>query len=455
MKTETWMHAVRTAVAGTLVAAAGSAHASGFALLEQSASRLGTAFAGTGAAADDATTIFFNPAGLTRLDEAQIVVIPSFIGIKTEFRNDASLPALGQPLGGEGGDAGDWNFVPSAYASLPLGDRLALGIGFNAPFGLKTEYDADWIGRFQAIKSEIKTININPTLAYRLNDAVSIGIGVNYQRLDAELTNAVNYTAVIAQAVGGDPLVVGANLGLEGRAHIEGDDDGWGFNVGVLFEFGDTRIGLAYRSSIDYKIKGTAEFSPPTATDPTGAFVIAQVSGPNGQLTSGPASVDLEVPDFATLSVRQAIGDRFELLADIAWTGWSSVQELRIVRPSGATLSVTPEHWDDSWRFALGGTYAVTPSLKLRAGVAYDETPVPNATRTPRLPDPDRTWIAIGAHWQASEMLRMDFGYAHLFSDDAPLNENAGNTNASGFLIGHQKSSVDIVSLQVTIAFGG
>lgn len=456
MNSNTWTTAVRTAAVGTLVAASGSAHASGFALLEQSASRLGTAFAGTGVAADDATTIFFNPAGLMRLGEAQVVVVPSFIGINTEFRNRDSLPALGQPLGNEGGDAGDWNFVPSAYASLPIGERLAIGIGVNAPFGLKTEYDENWIGRFQAIKSEIKTININPTIAYRINNAFSIGVGVSYQQLDAELTNAVNYTGVIAQAVGGDPLIVGANLGLEGRARVEGDDDGWGFNIGLLFEPSETTsIGLAYRSSIEYKVRGTAEFSPPTAIDPTGAFIVAQVSGPNGPLASGPASVDLEVPDSATLSVRQRIGDKFELLADVAWTGWSSVQELRIVRPSGATLSVTPEHWVDTWRFAIGGTYTVTPALKLRAGIAYDQTPVPDATRTPRLPDPDRTWLAIGAHWQATDAIRLDFGYAHLFSDDVPLNENAGNTNASGFLIGRQESSVDIVSLQVTLAFGG
>jgi long-chain fatty acid transport protein len=177
------------------------AHASGFALLEQSASRLGAAFAGTAAAADDATTVFFNPAGLWRLERPEAIVVASGVGITSEFNDEASQAALGQPLGHDGGDAGGWNFVPSAYVAAPLNDKLAIGVGVNAPFGLKTDYEPGWMGRFQALKSEIKTINVNPSLSWRVNDAFSIGVGVSYQRLEAELTNAVNYTAVVAQGV--------------------------------------------------------------------------------------------------------------------------------------------------------------------------------------------------------------------------------------------------------------
>src|SRR5688500_258831 len=168
--------------------ASSNVFASGFALLEQSSSRLGTAFAGTAAAADDASTIFYNPAGLAKLEETQLLVVASGISISSEFNNNgSSQPALGQALGGEGGDAGDWNAVPALYLALPLNEQFAFGFGVNAPFGLKTEYDNGWMGRFQALKSEIKTYNFNPTLSWRASEKLSFGVGANYQRIQAEL----------------------------------------------------------------------------------------------------------------------------------------------------------------------------------------------------------------------------------------------------------------------------
>lgn len=441
------------------------AGASGFALLEQSASRLGTAFAGTAAAADDATTVYFNPAGMTELREPEGALSASGIGIGSEFRNGSSTPAFAQPLGGNGGDAGDWNFVPAAYFVLPVGDTFAFGLGVNAPFGLKLVYDEGWIGRFQALHNEIKTLNVNPSVAWRIGERVSIGAGVDYQRLDAELTNDVNYSAVIAQGVqqlvlagqlppatGG--AVIAANTAQSGHARVRGDDDAWGFNVGALFDLSDsTRLGLSYRSSIDYTVQGTINFTAPLGRDPLSSGIIAAASAPGAPLSSGPVEVALELPDSATLSLQHRFGNQFALLADVAWTGWSSVQELRIVRDSGATVSVTPEQWRDTWRYAVGGTYAMNDRITLRAGVALDETPVPDETRTPRLPDTDRTWLAIGARWQPSPAWLMDFGYAHLFSDTVPLDQDAGSPAASALLNGEQHSDVDIVSAQFVYRF--
>lgn len=441
------------------------AHASGFALLEQSAKRLGTAFAGTGAAADDATTIFFNPAGLAYLDAKQVAVVASGIEIASEFRNAGSQAAFGQPLGNSGGDAGGWNFVPAAYAALPLTDKLAAGIGVNAPFGLKLVYGDGWMGRFQALRSEIKTLNLNPTLAYRLNERVAFGLGIDHQRLEAEFTNAVNYSAAIAQGIqqlvangtisaGAAPALIAANAGLEGHTRVRGDDTGWGFNFGMTFDVGPaTRLSVAYRSAVDYKLQGTAGFTAPTVAQPVGASIVATASAPGGSLANGAISVDIELPDSAVLSLRQRMGEKAELFADVAWTGWSSIQELRIVRDSGATLSVTPESWDDTWRFALGASYALSPKVILRGGVAFDQTPVPDSTRTPRLPDSDRPWIAIGASWEATESVVLDFGYAHLFNDTVPLNQDAGSPSAYGLLAGSQHTSIDVVSTQLSYRF--
>jgi long-chain fatty acid transport protein len=441
------------------------ANASGFALLEQSASRLGTAFAGTAVAADDATTIYFNPAGMTKLNRTEIIGLASGIEITSEFGNLGSSAAFGQSLGGDGGDAGDWNFVPGLYAAVPLGERFVAGIGVNAPFGLKLIYEDEWMGRFQAIKSDVTTLNINPAVAWRVTDRLSIGAGVSYQQVDAELTNAVDYSAVVAQGVqqlvlagqlppASAPGVIAANTGLEGHARVKGDDDSWGFNAGVMFDLSDkTHVGLSYRSAIDYTVSGSITFAAPTASNPIGAGIIASASAAGAPLSSGPITVDLKLPDMAYFSVRQGVGDKLELLFDLQWTGWSSVQELRIVRDTGVTVQVTPERWSDVWRYALGATYELTDQFMLRGGVAYDETPVPDETRTPRLPDTNRTWVAVGMRWQPSKELTIDAGYAHLFSETVPLDQNAGNTSSSGHLLGEQTSDIDIISTQLIYRF--
>jgi long-chain fatty acid transport protein len=439
--------------------------ASGFALLEQSASRLSTAFAGSGVAGDDATSMFFNPAGMGRLEQAQLIALTSGIQISSQFRNSGSTAAFGQPLGGSGGDAGDWNLVPGAYLAVPVGERFNVGLGVNAPFGLKLEYDDGWVGRFQALRSEIETLNVNPSVAMRVNDRLLLGAGVSYQRLQAELTNAVNYSAAVAQGVqqlvaqgqlpaAAVPGILAANTGLEGDARVRGDDTGWGWNLGVLFDASQTtRIGLSYRSAIAYDVRGSIKFTAPTVANPLGAAIVANASASGAPLSSGLVSVDLKVPDSALLSVQQQIGDKLTLLGDVAWTGWSTVQELRVVRDSGSTVSVTPERWRDVLRYAMGASYEVAPRLTLRAGTAYDNTPVPDATRTPRLPDTDRIWATLGGRWQPTDALLVDFGYAHLFSRDVPLRQDAGNSAASGLLAGDQQSEINIVTAQLLYRF--
>lgn len=443
-----------------------TAEGSGFALLEQSASRLGTAFSGTAAAADDATTVFYNPAGLVRLDQVEVLVVASGVDLGSQFRNANSLPALGQPLHDAGGNAGGWNAIPAAYLAVPVSRDLAFGLAFNVPFGLQLEYDDDWIGRFQALKSQIQTYSVNPVVSFRLNEHVSLGFGLNYQRLQAELTNSVNYSAVVAQGLqqlvaagrlpaAAVPGLIAANAGLEGVTAVRGDDAEWGFNAGVLFEFTpDTRLGFSYRSNVTYQVAGSAKFTAPSAANPVGAGIIAAASAPGGGLANSLASVDLKLPEIATASFYHRAGERVELLADVAWTGWSSVQELRVVRDSGVVLSVTPEHWQDTWRYALGAAFKINDAWKLRGGVAFDESAVPAATRTARLPDAERKWVAIGAQWApVNSPLRLDVGYAHLFSNDVSINQDDGNALLSGLLNGQQKSDVNIVSVQLGYRF--
>ena len=459
--------AIVPSVLGAAVVAAlspGIALASGFALLEQSGSRLGTAFSGTAAAADDPSTVFYNPAGLMKLTQAEVSLVASGVQLGSTFNNVNSQPALGQPLGGNGGDAGAWNAIPAAYVALPINSDVAFGLALNVPFGLKLEYDDDWIGRFQSLKSQIETYNINPAVAWRLNPHVSLGFGLNYQRVLAELTNSVNYTAVVGQGLqqlvaagqipaAAVPGLIAANAGLTGGTRVRGDDSAWGFNAGILFEFSpETRLGLAYRSSTIYTIEGSVRFAPPAATNPVGAGIIAAASASGGALSSGPASVDLELPDIATASFYHRVG-KVELLADVAWTGWSSVQELRVVRDSGAVLSVTPEQWKDTWRYAIGATWQLNDAWKLRGGVAFDQSPVPDSTRTTRLPDAERKWVAAGVQWLPSPAVQIDLGYAHLFSDDVNIDQDDGSATAFGLVNGRQESDVNIVSVQMGYKF--
>lgn len=225
----------------------------------------------------------------------------------------------------------------------------------------------------------------------------------------------------------------------------------WGYNAGVLVALSPrTRIGLGYRSPIKYEVEGSVRSDTPTVSDPTGAAIVAAAGA--GPLANGAVSVDLELPDIATASFYQCFG-RLEVMADIAWTGWSSLQELRIVRDSGSVLSVTPEKFEDTWRYALGAIYTLSDTWKLRAGVAFDETPVPDETRTPRLPDAQRRWVAVGTRWSPGGKWSVDAGYAHLFSSDVPLDQDGGNVTANGLLNGGQASDVNIVSMQVRYSF--
>jgi long-chain fatty acid transport protein len=458
-------HSLACAISVVLLSNAGAAWSSSFALLEQSSSRLGTAFAGTGAAADDATTLFYNPAGISWLEAPETTLAASAIYIDSSFENAASQPGLGQPLGSEGGNAGGWNAVPAAYFVLPLSRQIALGFGVNVPFGLSLEHDRDGIGRYQALRSEIKTYNFNPTVAWRPSERFSVGVGLDYQRVQAELTNAVNYSAVVGQGLqqlvaAGQlpasqvPALLAADANLEGSTSLRGDDAAWGFNVGVLYVAPTgTRVGLSYRSAMDYEVEGTVRFVAPAAATPIGNQIIGAARASGATLADGRASVDLELPDNATLSVLQPLTAKIALLADVAWTGWSSIQELRVQRDTGQVVSVTPEEWKDTWRVAFGATFELADAWTLRAGLARDETPVPASTRTARLPDSDRTWVAFGAQWRAHEALVIDAGYAHLFAGDVRIEQNAGNAALYGSLSGAQATAIDIVSMQLAYRF--
>ena len=394
---------------------------------------------------------------MTFLPGRQVVVAGHAIRPKAEFTNTGSglAPAQGI-LGSNGGDAGDWAYVPSGYLSWQLSPQWFVGVGVNAPFGLKTEYDPGWVGRFFALESELKTYNVNPSIAFKVNDTVSLGAGLSWQRAKATLSNSVNYAAGAAAACVPQPACAGPTVAAltaagqnEGVAKIEGDDDSWGWNVGAMFSlWQNTRIGIAYRSAITYKINANVAFANrPAALGPA--------------LPDGPVTADLKLPASASWSIFHQLNPKWDLLGDITWTEWSSVKVLNIVRSNGTLLTTTPLNWKDVWRVSAGANYHHSNQLTMRFGVAYDQSPSPDADRTPRVPDQDRTWLAIGGQYRISKQAAVDVGYAHLWVKDPTLNlcnaaQAAANPPAcsgKNNLVGRYDSNVNIVSVQLRYSF--
>ncbi len=401
------------------------AHAAGFALIEQSASGMGTAFAGAAAVAEDASTVWFNPAGMARLSGSQIAVAGHVVDVKSELTNNGSTPPLGiGTLGGNGGNAGGLVFLPNVYGVFAIDDRVKLGLGINAPWGLASEYDANWLGRFQAIKSEITSININPSVSIKVNEGVSLGFGINYSYVDVELTRKA---------------VLGP--GVEGNAKLTGNDYALGFNFGALFQVGTaTRIGVAYRSSNDYKLSGDQ-----VVTTPSGLAV----PGANFAIKAA-----LTLPASASLSAVHELNDRWTLLGDVTFVQWSEIQNLQVKNAAtNATASTLALKLEDTVRLSVGATYRLTDAWKLRAGIALDPSPVKDGTRTANLPDADRTWLSFGARWQISKVGAVDLGYAHIFFQDAKIDHFVGSAAASGVIRGGYQTSVDVLSFQYSHAF--
>jgi long-chain fatty acid transport protein len=460
---------VASAVAAVVLAlGAGQAFGAAFALQEQNGSGLGNAYAGGAAVAEDASTVWANPAGMARFSTIQIVAAVNAITPSAKFKDGGSLPAFNQPLGNTGGDAGDTAAVPAMYVVVPINKSFAFGLGISVPFGLKTEWDNGWLGRYQGVRSKVETINVNPALSWRVNDQFSVGVGVDYQQIKATFTSAANYSgalATAAQSAAAAGLIpaaavapfVGATPGLDSGVSITGDDWAWGWNLGVMWNITpDMRIGAHYRSSIKYSVTGNVNFSNPSlpALPPTLAPIGAALApAVNGVLASGGVKADIELPSFTNVSIFAKLNPKWDIMADIQFTNWSTIENLTFVRTSGALLQSTPENFKDVWRVSVGANYYLDDKWKLRGGLAYDQSPVRDAQRTPRLPDSDRYWVATGAQYAYSPQLKLDIGLAYLWIDNASSNQNAGNQAQSGLIKGNYEANVWIVGGQASYSF--
>lgn len=419
------------------ISLAGGAQAAGFQLKEQGAAVQGTSFAGATAKADDLSTLFFNPAGMMRLDgRTQMSLGGSYIAPRVTYSPETATPALGgggQPnmSNSSGGDAGVGALVPNFYAMTEIAPDWRAGIAVTVPFGLSTEYNNDWVGRYYAIDSAVETMNINPSIAHRVSPQLSIGAGLQAQYIKARLTNAVNTNAIA-------PLGAPDGLGL-----VKGDDWGFGYTLGILWEpRQDTRIGLDYRSRIKHKLDG----------DLTMLGIPASLAGVPA-LSSAAATASVTTPDILSLGIAHEYNDRLTLLGEAAWTNWSLFDKLEVVeKGTGTVRQSVDENWKDTIFLSVGAEYKYNEKLRLRGGVAYDRAAVGTSHRTFRIPEADRYWVSAGFGYDISDSITWDVGYSHLFSGSVRVNETV-DPALSGAVTGKSQSGVDIITTGVTFKF--
>ncbi|WLG97188.1 outer membrane protein transport protein [Pseudomonas sp. Z1-14] len=376
--------------------------ASGFALNEQSISGMGTGFAGRSSSADDASTVFGNPAGMSRLKREQVTGGFAVIDASTDI-NDAS----GTRSGTNDGDMVPFTGVPMGYYVKPIDDKWAFGLGVYAPFGLITDYENSFQGRNFGSKSEVKVVTFQPTISYAFNDKVSIGFGPTINRISGSLESALT-----------TPFSPN-----DGNVKIKGDDIGYGYNIGLMVQATDsTRVGLTYHSKVKYKLEGHTEVSPGAGTP---GFLLSRARYD--------ASLDITTPESVDFSVTQEINDAWTVYAGSTWTRWSRLKDITVdndltgggaLNPALFGTITEEQNWHDTWAYAIGTSYQLNKQWVLRTGLTFDQSPANNEDRSPRIPTGDRTIFSLGAGWSPTDDLTIDVAYSYLKEEKVNVNRS-------------------------------
>lgn len=424
--------------AGALLALPPSALAGGFYLKEQSAEGVGRAFAGETALASDASTVYFNPAGMTRFSRPVATAGAYALFIDSEQTDQGTTRTAAGPLGSfsAGGNDGGNPFdtlTPTGnfYAVAPIDDdRWWAGIGINTPYGFQSDYDPGFFGRYDSLKSDLMTVNIQPSIAYKLNEIVSIGGGINFQYVDVELTNA------LPNAVPGSP---------DGLFKVEGDDWSVGWNLGMQAHFDRLDLGVHYRSQVEHDLDGDLNITGLTGP-------LAAQNGTFG------AAAPLTLPDIVSAGAVYHVPDgKTRLLGDVTWFNWADFERIAVSASNGARFD-SPQNYEDTWAVALGAEHDVSQRLTLRTGVQFDETPTRDSFRTTRVPDGDRWWLTGGATYELSDTYSLALSYAHIFVSEESLERTdrfyeGTPAQVNSTLRSRNTGDADILAVGLTAAF--
>jgi long-chain fatty acid transport protein len=398
--------------------------AGGFEVREQSSYFQGLSFAGAAAGGNNLSSIFWNPAASAYVGYGLVVDSSySLLSVKSQV-NATQLTGGGVPPSVNCStfdcnvDIGGFALIPASYMAYRLDSRTVFALAMNSQYGTATKPDnREWIGQLHARGAKLFSINVNPSVSYEVALGLSVGVGLQAQLLDLMHLRSASGLA--------SPTDVSNSL--------SGDDIGVGFTAGINWMPNPgSSIGLGYRSSIKHSLEGS-------------------LSGPAVGGGSVPISADVTTPDKVTFSFSQEVNPAFRVMGTVEWTRWSALGVVPI-DPVGLKLDF---QWHDGWLFALGGEWNVSPKITLRAGAAYEISPVQDATeRLVQIPDADRIWASVGGTYRFSDTTSFNFGYSHVFVQDASLERNL-TTGTPPTLFAKTSSSVDVFSVGVTMKWGG
>lgn len=459
------MYNLQKILLGNLVAAfASTVFASGYNVGGQSISVMSTADASAAEAAD-AGTIFYNPAGLSYLNNMQISGNVLLARPNARYYDaQASYPAYagGDPVSGNssGKIADQWKMIPHAYFAYPINENITAGLGIYVPFGTSTEYDHQSVNRYAINRTELQTLAINPSIAFKIHSQHSIGIGLIAQHADAKLRKYANFSPALSRASGSRI----PNGLADGFAEIDADDWGFGFNLGWMWDVNEqTRLGLSYRSSIKHTLKGQANWSleGPAFANP---FAVAGVRA-NGYAAEEGVSGKIATPESISLHGMYQANPQLDLFANVTWTRHSRFNELDITFENKKTvvggeteISRISPHWKDTWRIGLGGSYQISEPLQLRAGIAWDQAPIRDVEhRLVTMPDNDRFWLSLGAKYDLNDKSSINLGYSYVTVKDSEAKFSGCSINpcVDSGVIGSSKFKADshFIGLQYTHRF--
>ncbi len=455
---------IRTLVSGAVIGilSASAAHSGGFSLYtEGTGSAIGNYAAGIAAEAADASTGWYNPAGLALIHNTQVVgggvgVFPSSQLTGTSTFTTTGLPNFVQSFNGL--DGAQSALVPSFHYALPLGENATFGFSTVSPFGLATDWETDSAVRYQATFTELVTINLSPEIGARITDHFAVGGGVDFQYARVKFNRILGAPTLYAPF---NPAAV------DSLSYNNGNSIGVGFHTGVMSMFNDnhTRVGLNYQSKMRHKFHGqsrlTGKFASPGIV--LGLQNSVLVANPDAVFKNNELSSNaVDLPDIVTLSGYHDLNETIALLGSVVYTGWSSFKDVQLNNVAAPAInpnttvslvkvnSTSPQNYSDVWRFALGANYRVNPLLMLRVGGGYDATPTNNIDRDVRLPDSNRWALSVGAHYQARPSIGIDVGYTHLFADDPEINRFDRVSSTSTYAVNATgRAYADLVGAQV------
>jgi long-chain fatty acid transport protein len=348
-----------------------------------------------------ASLAWYNPSALAGTEQAKVMAGATFVSLNTDFESAIS-PALNSSMDDT------WRTIPHFYLIQPLPGDWTSQLSINAPYGLITEWPENWAGSPLATYSELQTIYITPSASRRMTDRLALSAGFNAVYADAELASTTN-------------------IGVQVEKKLSGSDTGYGFTASAHYRLADGwMVGGRYQSRVKLKMDGEVAVGP-VKTD---------------------GSVDLTLPSSINLGIAHTPTGKLSLGLDVVWTEWSTYNQLEVKTPAQTT--VVPKGWNDVWSIRAGGEYALGQQWTVRAGYVWDESPVPNETRSPELPGADRQMVMAGMGWKRNN-LGIDVAYAYLWAEKVEM--GTGITDAAPGLAGRFDSSSRFISISASFTF--